>query len=101
MKANIKKDADGLDNIDDFWDDDNGGDQSNNEPNDQEEYDDNDDGARDMSPPAQQRQQQAQGYMEQELLQELLSTPTSRRSRNVPMSKGSTSGLSSSVRGEC
>ncbi|KAI8603608.1 hypothetical protein EDD21DRAFT_441864 [Dissophora ornata] len=99
MKANIKKDADGLDNIDDFWDDDNDGNQPNNEPSDQEEYSDNDDGAREMSPQTRRRQQQAHGYVEQELPQELLSTPTSRRSRNVPMSKGSTSGLSNSVGG--
>ncbi|KAF9203553.1 hypothetical protein BGZ49_006288 [Haplosporangium sp. Z 27] len=89
MKANIKKDADGLDNIDDFWDDDDEADKDDNQY--QDHNDDRRRSRRMTSPP--QRQ-----YLEQELPEELLSTPTSRRLRNVPMS-GSTSSLDRSTRG--
>ncbi|KAF9116650.1 hypothetical protein BGX27_000569 [Mortierella sp. AM989] len=80
MKANIKKDADGLDNIDDFWKDDDQSDQDNNQ---------NYDG--DRSPPQRMSSPPQRQYLEQELPEELLSTPTSRRLRNVPISRGSAS----------
>ncbi|KAG0296106.1 hypothetical protein BGZ98_001108, partial [Dissophora globulifera] len=98
MKDNIKKDADGLDNIDDFWDDDGNDDDGSNQAgygaSDQDEYDDDE---QELSPLS--RAPPGRQYFEQELPQELLSTPTSRRSRNVPMSKGSASSLAGSIRG--
>ncbi|KAI7826179.1 Mif2/CENP-C like-domain-containing protein [Gamsiella multidivaricata] len=93
MKPNIKKDPNGLDNIDDFWDD------GNDDP---EPAEDGYDGhleenyladPQQISPPP----SRSQRYMEQELPAELLSTPTSRRARNISMSKGS--GPSTHARG--
>ncbi|KAI1309161.1 hypothetical protein EDD11_004123 [Mortierella claussenii] len=112
MKANIKKDADGLDNIDDFWNDGNDDsvryDSNTQYPNDsdqEEREDDNDaadnsgyDASRQMSPATRQQKQMQQQYLEMELPEELLSTPTSRRSRNVPISKGSTANMGGSAR---
>ncbi|KAF9995629.1 hypothetical protein BGZ79_010687 [Entomortierella chlamydospora] len=83
MKANIKKDEDGLDNIDDFWNDDEHDEQP--DQNNNQDYDEFQQHSRRMSSPHQRQ------YFEQELPEELLSTPTSRRLRNVPMSRGSAS----------
>ncbi|KAF9359881.1 hypothetical protein BGX26_011171 [Mortierella sp. AD094] len=83
MKANIKKDEDGLDNIDDFWNDDEQDEQP--DQNDNQDYNEIRRHSRRMSSPPQRQ------YLEQELPEELLSTPTSRRLRNVPMSRGSAS----------
>ncbi|KAF9366850.1 hypothetical protein BGX34_003950 [Mortierella sp. NVP85] len=86
MKPNVKKDDDGLDNIDDFWDDDGDGEDDTT--------DQMDDGPELSSLPtrAQQRQRPSLSYLEQELPEELLSTPTSRRTRNFSMSKGQAPG---------
>ncbi|KAF9434640.1 hypothetical protein BGZ76_007677 [Entomortierella beljakovae] len=88
MKANIKKDEDGLDNIDDFWRDDDQSDQDDNQ-----DYDD--DFSRSPRASSPHRLQ----YLEQELPEELLSTPTSRRHRNIPMSRGSVTSSINSARG--
>lgn len=80
MKPNVKKDDDGLDNIDDFWD---------HETKSATDNDDGGDDSRSLSPPprTQQRQRASLGYLEQELPEDLLSTPTPRRTRNLSMSK--------------
>lgn len=77
MKANVKKDEDGLDNIDDFWaDEDENGDENVDELEDEQEHSEHDDG--DLS-------EDRSTYYDQDLPEELLATPTSRRSRAVPM----------------
>ncbi|KAG0202887.1 hypothetical protein BGX28_004732 [Mortierella sp. GBA30] len=92
MKANVRKDDDGLDNIDDFWQD-------------EEAFDDNDRGDYDQEDDQGHSResgtliQQPRHYVEQELPEELLSTPTSRRARTVPMSRGSGSSSTGSARG--
>ncbi|KAF9278277.1 hypothetical protein BGZ68_008668 [Mortierella alpina] len=84
MKANVKKDDDGLDNIDDFWqDDDDDGAVSDDNYQNEDDYED--------SQPSRTQLQQPRHYVEQELPEELLSTPTSRRARIVPMARGSSS----------
>jgi hypothetical protein len=86
MKPNVKKDDDGLDNIDDFWDDDGNGEDDTT--------DQMDDGPELSSLPTrtQQRQRPSLSYLEQELPEELLSTPTPRRTRDFSISKGQGSG---------
>src|SRR5690554_3487269 len=83
MKSNILKDADGLDNIDDFWEDEEEQ-PTNDRQNDGFSGDDHHHDDRDAqhTPPRQSY------YTEQELPEELLSTPTSRKSRAVPLSRG-------------
>ncbi|KAF9941475.1 hypothetical protein BGZ65_003145, partial [Modicella reniformis] len=99
MKPNVIKDDDGLDNIDDFWDD--GNSNSNALGRDDLQVKDNDGGQNNvddgsgsqlLSSPRVQRQRQSLSYLEQELPAELLSTPTSRRTRNISLTKGSSSG---------
>ncbi|KAI9236682.1 MAG: Mif2/CENP-C like-domain-containing protein [Podila humilis] len=87
MKANVKKDEDGLDNIDDFW-----ADEDENVDEEVEDYgqenSEHDDGN---------QSEDRSTYYDQDLPEELLATPTSRRSRAVPMSNsGSRRGLLSS-----
>ncbi|KAF9899510.1 hypothetical protein BX616_003007 [Lobosporangium transversale] len=106
MKANVKKDADGLDNIDDFWSDDKddnvhngsqyqGINMMNKNGNGGSSHDNEDFstwlGLPSPSTQRQRRQQEQhqQHYLEQDLPEELLSTPTSRRSQLVPISEGS------------
>ncbi|KAF9019126.1 hypothetical protein BGZ52_003717 [Haplosporangium bisporale] len=76
MKANVKKDEDGLDNIDDFW-----ADEDENVDEEVEDYgqenSEHDDGN---------QSEDRSTYYDQDLPEELLATPTSRRSRAVPMS---------------
>ncbi|KAG0260052.1 hypothetical protein BG011_002161 [Mortierella polycephala] len=94
MKSNILKDADGLDNIDDFWEDEEEqptNDQQNDGFSGDDHYHDDQDAQH--TPPRQSY------YTEQELPEELLSTPTSRKSRAVPLSRGSTSSGGGSARG--
>ncbi|KAF9126878.1 hypothetical protein BGW39_006280 [Mortierella sp. 14UC] len=101
MKANVKKDADGLDNIDDFWDDsDDNGAADNNQDGTQdyeqddysgEEYEEQEEQEVHPSPPA--RRSDPRLYLQQEAPEELLLTPTSRRSRGA--SKGALTGDSS------
>lgn len=87
MKPNIRKDDDGLDNIDDFWDDESGGATEIDDDRD-DEIEDNDSRPLSSSPSrTQQRQEPSLSYLEQELPEELLSTPTPRRTRNLSMSK--------------
>ncbi|KAF9315451.1 hypothetical protein BG003_002998 [Podila horticola] len=70
MKANVKKDEDGLDNIDDFWaDEDENGDENVDELEDEQEHSEHDDG--DQS-------EDRSTYYDQDLPEELLATPTSR-----------------------
>ncbi|KAG0083481.1 hypothetical protein BGZ92_010746 [Podila epicladia] len=85
MKANVKKDEDGLDNIDDFWAD------EDEEENVDELEDESEHGDGNQS-------EDRSTYYDQDLPEELLATPTSRRSRAVPMSNsGSRRGLLSSA----
>ncbi|KAK3846359.1 MAG: hypothetical protein J3R72DRAFT_520163 [Linnemannia gamsii] len=101
MKANVKKDADGLDNIDDFWDDsDDNGATDNNKNGTQdyaqeafsgEDYQDEEEEERHPLPPT--RRSDPRLYLQQEAPEELLLTPTSRRSRGS--SKGTLTGESS------
>ncbi|KAF9180586.1 hypothetical protein BGZ51_006090 [Haplosporangium sp. Z 767] len=94
MKSNILKDADGLDNIDDFWQD------EEEQPTNNQQYDDVSDNDRhDDDQDVQYTPPRHSYYTEQELPEELLSTPTSRKSRAVPLSRGSTSSGGSSARG--
>ncbi|KAG9326475.1 hypothetical protein KVV02_001654 [Mortierella alpina] len=86
MKANVKKDDDGLDNIDDFWQDDDAVSDDN--------YEHEDDYEETLPSRTQPRH-----YVEQELPEELLSTPTSRRTRIVPMSRGAGSSSAGTMRG--
>ncbi|KAF9932502.1 hypothetical protein FBU30_008075 [Linnemannia zychae] len=88
MKANVKKDADGLDNIDDFWnDEDNNDTTENNFNNSQDDISGEDD---DTSQPSTLLRSDPRRYLEQEASEELLLTPTSRRYRGI--SKGAFSG---------
>ncbi|KAF9581082.1 hypothetical protein BGW38_002027 [Lunasporangiospora selenospora] len=95
MKANIKKDADGLDNIDDFWDDGNdetrkslGGSSRRRPPSSTPPPFEN--RLRETSPRSEERREMhRQLYYGQELPEELLTTPTSRRTRVVGMSRES------------
>jgi len=98
MKENVKKDDDGLDNFDDFWDE--GaeerrrtmvfGDTASEDELDGEEY-------HVGTPSSRQRKSLARGsastparaFLEQELPSELLSTPTSRRGRNASLYRAS------------
>jgi hypothetical protein len=107
MKANIKKDDDGLDNIDDFWDDEDAGNNTASPENDLIEDDNtvgenesrgqgNNDRPRTVLPRVKQGKRPSLFYLDQELPEELLSTPTSRRTRNI--SKGG--GGSGSSRGK-
>lgn len=85
MKANVKKDADGLDNIDDFWDDeDNDGatdnDQYETHDAEQDDFSGNDE-EEEVHPSPSVRKPDPRRYLEQEAPEELLLTPTSRRSR--------------------
>ncbi|KAF9954122.1 hypothetical protein BGZ70_010670 [Mortierella alpina] len=89
MKANVKKDDDGLDNIDDFWQDDDA--VSDDNYGHEDDYED--------MQPSRTQLQQPRHYVEQELPEELLSTPTSRRARIVPMSRGSGSSGAGTARG--
>lgn len=76
MKTNVKKDEDGLDNIDDFWadEDENVDEEVEEDEQENSEHEDaNQSGDRST-------------YYDQDLPEELLATPTSRRSRAVPMS---------------
>ncbi|KAF9908363.1 hypothetical protein EC991_009915 [Linnemannia zychae] len=100
MKANVKKDADGLDNIDDFWDDsDDGGaaDSNQNGTQDytQDEYsgDEEEQEEQRVHPSPSVRRPDPRLYLQQEAPEELLLTPTSRRSRGA--SKGTLAGDSS------
>ncbi|KAF9938033.1 hypothetical protein BGZ67_000603 [Mortierella alpina] len=88
MKANVKKDDDGLDNIDDFWQDDDAVSDDNYEHEDDYEE----------TLPSRTQLQQPRHYVEQELPEELLSTPTSRRARIVPMSRGPGSSSAGTMR---
>ncbi|KAG0278116.1 hypothetical protein BGZ96_002540 [Linnemannia gamsii] len=90
MKANVKKDADGLDNIDDFWDDEDNESASDNDQYgthgaEQDDFSGDDGGEVHPSPSVQ--NSDPRRYLEQEAPEELLLTPTSRRSRGG--SKGS------------
>ncbi|KAF9572335.1 hypothetical protein EC968_009988 [Mortierella alpina] len=89
MKANVKKDDDGLDNIDDFWQDDDA--ISDDNYGHEDDYEDTERSRTQLQPP--------RHYVEQELPEELLSTPTSRRARIVPMSRGSGSSSAGTTRG--
>ncbi|KAF9090656.1 hypothetical protein BGX23_005829 [Mortierella sp. AD031] len=89
MKANVKKDADGLDNIDDFWDDEDNNSAADNIQNDAHDTEQDDFSGEDeplASPSA--RKSDPRRYMEQEASHELLSTPTSRKSRGISMTRG-------------
>ncbi|KAG0042616.1 hypothetical protein BGZ83_000247, partial [Gryganskiella cystojenkinii] len=110
MKENIKKDADGLDNIDDFWDDDPaerrrtltfGGDSGTNGRNESDDDEDDDNYAHSGSHLSNVRQALGNGrhaandltprreFLNQEASDALLSTPTSRRALHMPLSRGS------------
>ncbi|KAG0278925.1 hypothetical protein BGZ95_002770 [Linnemannia exigua] len=98
MKANVKKDADGLDNIDDFWNDSDDNSATDNNTQDYaqedfsgEDYQDEEREERHASPPT--RRSDPHLYLQQEAPEELLLTPTSRRSRGA--SKGTLTGDSS------
>ncbi|KAG0025480.1 hypothetical protein BGZ81_007116 [Podila clonocystis] len=91
MKANVKKDEDGLDNIDDFW-----ADEDEVEDKDMGE-DVNEDEEEQANSEHEDDQSEDRSYYDQDLPEELLATPTSRRSRAVPMTNsGSRRGLLSS-----
>lgn len=76
MKANVKKDDDGLDNIDDFW-----ADEDENVDEEVEDYEQENSEHEDGN-----QSEDRSTYYDQDLPEELLATPTSRRSRAVPMS---------------
>ncbi|KAF8938625.1 hypothetical protein BGZ47_008481 [Haplosporangium gracile] len=95
MKTNVKKDADGLDNIDDFWDDDddNSGTDNNQigtQDAEQDEFSGENDFEEEVHPLPSVRKSDPRRYLEQEAPEELLLTPTSRRSRGG--SRGNLSG---------
>lgn len=95
MKSNVKKDADGLDNIDDFWDDDDDNDAAVNSQNmiqdtEQDDFSGEDDFEDEVHPSPSVRKSDPRRYLEQEAPEELLLTPTSRRSRGG--SRGTLSG---------
>ncbi|KAF9138405.1 hypothetical protein BG015_002394 [Linnemannia schmuckeri] len=95
MKTNVKKDADGLDNIDDFWDDDNDNSTADNnqigtQDADQDEFSGEDDFDEEVHPLPFVQKSDPRRYLEQEAPEELLLTPTSRRSRGG--SRGNLSG---------
>jgi hypothetical protein len=83
MKANIKKDADGLDNIDDFWEDENNDSAADSDQSHDAEQDDlsGEDEEEEVHPSPSVRKSDPRRYLEQEAPEELLLTPTSRRSR--------------------
>lgn len=86
MKSNVKKDADGLDNIDDFWKDDDDNDAAVNSQNitqdaEQDDFSGEDDFEDEVHPSPSVRKSAPRRYLEQEAPEELLLTPTSRRSR--------------------
>ncbi|KAG9064593.1 hypothetical protein KI688_002851 [Linnemannia hyalina] len=86
MKSNVKKDADGLDNIDDFWDDDDDNGPAVNSQNmtqdaEQDDFSGEDDFEDEVHSSPSVRKSDPRRYLEQEAPEELLLTPTSRRSR--------------------
>ncbi|KAF9303269.1 hypothetical protein BGZ74_004069 [Mortierella antarctica] len=98
MKANVKKDEDGLDNIDDFWADEDEDEDENVDQLEDENIDQLEDEQENSEHGDGNHSEDRSTYYDQDLPEELLATPTSRRSRAVPMTNsGSRRGLLSST----
>lgn len=85
MKANVKKDEDGLDNIDDFWADEDEDEDENVDQLEDENIDQLEDEQENSEHGDGNHSEDRSTYYDQDLPEELLATPTSRRSRAVPM----------------